>query len=92
MPLKLVSRARLRRDRRTGEVMLLWPERGMALNESAARVVELLVEGQWDLDGIVAVLAEEHPEAARGQLVTDVRALVAALEARALVVDDEAPR
>jgi hypothetical protein len=36
---RLAARARLKRDRRTGETVLLYPEHGMRLNESAAAIV-----------------------------------------------------
>lgn len=85
--LRLAPHARLRRDRR-GEAMLLWPERGMWLNASAARVIELL-DGSRDVHGIVSALAAEAPaevaEASLDLLDVEVRRLLEALAARALL-------
>ena len=84
--LKLATRARLRVDRRTGEALLLWPERGLSLGRTAVRIVELL-DGTRDIDGVIDVLAAEHPAAARARVAADVRAFIAALRSRALVVE-----
>ena len=84
MPLKLAARARLRRDPLSGKTLLLWPERGMELNDSAARVVALC-DGAHDLDGIVAELEREFPSVGRERLAADARAVLDALAARALL-------
>jgi hypothetical protein len=36
---RLAARARLRRDRRSGQTLLLYPEHGLVLNESAAAIL-----------------------------------------------------
>ncbi len=37
---KLATKARLRFDRHSGQHMLMYPERGLALNESAAEILK----------------------------------------------------
>jgi hypothetical protein len=55
---RLKPHARLRADARTGSTFLLYPERGLKLNATALRTLELCAEGQTFAD-IVAVLAAE---------------------------------
>jgi pyrroloquinoline-quinone synthase len=55
--LRLASRARLREDG-----LLVWPERGMALNPTAQTIVRLL-DGTRSEDAIVAALREKWPDA-----------------------------
>jgi coenzyme PQQ biosynthesis protein PqqD len=55
---RLASRARLHFDRHAGQWLLLYPERGLALNETALAVVRLL-DGEHTVDAIVGRLAAD---------------------------------
>jgi coenzyme PQQ biosynthesis protein PqqD len=52
---RLAARARLRWDRVDGRYLLLYPERGLALNESAAAILRLC-DGSRTIDAIVTEL------------------------------------
>ena len=80
---RLARRARLRRDPVGDGMLLLWPERGMALNDTAAATLSLC-DGSRELAAIVARLAADHrttPEA----IEADVHMLLTDLRARGLV-------
>jgi coenzyme PQQ biosynthesis protein PqqD len=55
----LAPKARLRFDRISGGYMLLYPERGLALNASAASILKLC-DGDRTVDGIVGELHREY--------------------------------
>jgi pyrroloquinoline quinone biosynthesis protein D len=83
---KLASKVRLHFDRHSSRHWLLLPERGLVLNDSAARIaalcngertVELLVEELVDASG---------PTDERARVATDVREFLCALEERALIL------
>jgi coenzyme PQQ biosynthesis protein PqqD len=80
----LAAKVRLRFDRHSGRHMLLYPERGMELNESAARIAGLCT-GDSTLSEIVARLHGESPGATREQIEADVQAFLQALLERALL-------
>jgi pyrroloquinoline quinone biosynthesis protein D len=80
---RLVRRARLRFDRHDARTMILYPERGLVLNESAAAVAQLC-DGTRSIDEIVATLAMERgipPET----IERDVLRFVAMLRAKGLL-------
>ena len=52
---KLAKKARLRFDRHSGQHMLMYPERGLALNDSAKMIVERC-DGTRSVDQIVTEL------------------------------------
>jgi coenzyme PQQ biosynthesis protein PqqD len=81
---QLASKVRLRFDRARGQHMLLYPERGMALNPSAAAIAELC-NGQLRVDEIVERLHAANSGADRAALQRDVEAFLSALQARALL-------
>lgn len=72
--------ARLRFDRRTGRYVLLSPERGLRLNDSAAQILQLC-SGERSVRQIVSALQAEHPQATH----SDVLELLVALERRNLL-------
>lgn len=55
---KLAKKARLRFDRHSGKHMLMYPERGLELNESAAAIVKRC-DGTKSVSAIVAELEKE---------------------------------
>jgi coenzyme PQQ biosynthesis protein PqqD len=85
-PLGLARKARLRFDARSGKHVLLYPERGLELSPSAARIVEQCAEG-LSAAAIVDRLAAEHPDAPRATIEADVMALLAKLDERGLLVE-----
>jgi pyrroloquinoline-quinone synthase len=80
---KLASKARLRHDRKTDGAMLLYPEKGLVLNRSAAWTLELCT-GERTIAQIAAELSGEHAgETAR--IEGDVISLVGSLAERGLI-------
>jgi coenzyme PQQ biosynthesis protein PqqD len=84
---RLASKARLRLDPRSGKHMLLYPERGLELSETAPRVARLLGKG-LTVAGIVDALIAEHAAADRGRVEADVLAFLRSLDERALLVEE----
>jgi coenzyme PQQ biosynthesis protein PqqD len=81
---RLAAKARLRYDRQGGRYLLLYPERGLALNGTAVEVVRLLT-GEHTLEGIVARLRARYPAAPPGTIEGEVRAFIASLADRGLL-------
>ena len=57
--LRLASKARLRFDRKSSRFMLLYPERGLVLNPTAADVLQRCT-GERTVDSIVEELAQKY--------------------------------
>ena len=81
---KLASKARLRWDTREGKHFLLYPERGLLLNATAAEIVGLCT-GEHTVDGIVDQLAEKYPGKARAEIEHEVTAFLAQIQSRGLL-------
>jgi pyrroloquinoline quinone biosynthesis protein D len=81
----LARRARLRFDRVGSGHVLLAPERGFRLNESAAAILRLC-DGQRSLLQIAERLAPPRQEA---QVLADVLALAKELQGRGLLIVTE---
>ncbi|HKQ70532.1 MAG TPA: pyrroloquinoline quinone biosynthesis peptide chaperone PqqD [Polyangiaceae bacterium] len=74
---RLAARARLRWDQKTGQHMLLYPERGMHLNATAQRVVELC-DGTKTVAQLLTALAAQYQApvvALEGEVRTFLQAL-----------------
>ena len=82
---RLASKARLRFDRKSTRYMLLYPEKGLELNPTAADIVKLCT-GEHTVAAIVAQLAERYDKAAP-ELEREVLAFLGALADRGLVRD-----
>lgn len=80
---KLSRHARLRWDARDGAHILLYPERGLVLNASAAAIVKLC-DGRHTEDEIALSLARET-NASIGVIARDVHALLERLRDRRVV-------
>jgi pyrroloquinoline quinone biosynthesis protein E len=80
---RLASKARLRWDAARRQTMLVWPERGLALNETAAAIVTEC-DGSRTIAQIVVAIAERF-DAPRERVEADVRALLESLRQRGLV-------
>jgi len=80
---KLARRVRLRFDERDRRYMLIYPERGLVLNESAAEIVKRC-DGTRTASDIARELAEQTG-APIERVEADVRTLVARLEDKRLI-------
>jgi len=80
---ELTRRARLHADAIDGRLVLLSPERGLFLNETAARILRLC-DGARSLASIVEELGACHPGAS-SDIQRDVFAFVAELRSRGLL-------
>ena len=87
---RLASKARLVRDRATGQDMLLYPERGLALNAVAAAVARRL-DGARTVGEIAAQVAAAFGEASAGEVEKDVVAFLGQLAERGLIEVAPAP-
>ncbi|HXX69818.1 MAG TPA: pyrroloquinoline quinone biosynthesis peptide chaperone PqqD [Polyangiaceae bacterium] len=81
---RLAARARLKWDRVGNHHLLLYPERGMALSESAAAILKLC-DGDHSVDAIVEEMARTHGAADPEIIRRDVVALLEAMRKRGLV-------
>ena len=81
---RLASKVRVRYDRRGERYMLLWPEKGMVLNPTAAEIVKLCT-GEHTVTGIVERLAEKYPTAPREALERQVMDFLTAMADRGLM-------
>jgi coenzyme PQQ biosynthesis protein PqqD len=82
---RLAEKARLRFDARSGRQMLLYPERGLELTDSAARIVALCGEGRT-VAAIVEALVAASGEP-RARIEDEVLTFLRALEERGLLVE-----
>ena len=81
---RLAGKARLQNDRLSGKAFLLYPERGLELSESAARIVAACV-----VEKPVAAIVDELTAAsgeARGRIESEVIDFLRALDDRGLLV------
>ena len=83
---RLTSKARLRFDRHSGEHVLLYPERGLVLNESAAELVALC-DGTHTVGAIAERLAVRYSPRPASDVLQQVRSFLGALATRGLVVE-----
>ena len=81
---RLAPKARLQRDRVSGKQFLLYPERGLELSDSAARIVALCA-GDRTVAAIVDELAAASGEP-RERIETEVIDFLRALDDRGLLV------
>jgi coenzyme PQQ biosynthesis protein PqqD len=84
---RLAAKARVQRDRLTGKAFLLYPERGLELSDSAARIVALCQQRAGERT--VAELADELAAASgepRERIETEVIDFLRALDDRGLLV------
>ena len=80
----LASKARLRVDKKTGQKVLLYPEKGLLLNPTGARILELCT-GERTVGAIVEVLLGEHVDASREQIASEVQSFLGRLVDAGLV-------
>jgi len=80
----LAPKARLRFDRMSGGYLLLYPERGLALNATAANILKLC-DGELTVDGIVEKLQGEYLDRSAEELRRDVLEFLEEMSRRGLV-------
>ena len=81
---RLASKARLRYDRQNDRYLLLYPERGLALNGTAVDVVRLCT-GEHTVTGIVEQLTAKYTNQPREVVAREVLSFLATLADRGLV-------
>jgi pyrroloquinoline quinone biosynthesis protein D len=82
--LRIAARARLRFDEKTKQWLLVYPERGLQLADTAASILQLC-DGTRTVEGVVTELATKYEGAPREVLEKDVLAFLSSMEERALV-------
>ena len=82
---RLAAKVRLRFDERSGTHVLLYPERGLELSESAAGIA-LACREETTPAAVAAALAEGAGGASREQIAADVLAFLRELAARGLLI------
>ena len=83
---RLTPTARLRFDRHSGEHMLVQADRGVVLNESAADLLALC-DGTRTVSAIAERLAVRYSPRPAADVLQQVRAFLADLATRGLVVE-----
>jgi len=84
--LSLARQVRLKLDPRSGRQMLLYPEKGLELNETAARVAALCFEPCTVADIVDRMVAAADGAVPRAKIEDEVLAFLRALEDRGLLV------
>lgn len=79
----LSPKARLRVDGLTGETFLLYPERGLRLNATAAEILRLC-DSRNTVEDIVAALASQDP-GNRARMAAEVAGFLESLRERGLL-------
>jgi coenzyme PQQ biosynthesis protein PqqD len=79
---RLAPKVRLRVDRKSGETLLLYPEKGLALNATAAAICELC-DGKLSVAELIEALAARH--GASEALADEVQAFLEQLAERNLL-------
>jgi len=81
---RLAQKARLRFDRKTSRYMLLYPERGLVLNATAADVIERCT-GERTVSSIVDELAQKYDQQTPDAVEREVMEFLQAMADRGLV-------
>jgi coenzyme PQQ biosynthesis protein PqqD len=81
---RLAAKARLRYDRQGDRYLLLYPERGLALNGTAVDVVRLCT-GEHTVTGIVTELTGKYTDRPREVVEREVLTFLTSLAERGLV-------
>jgi coenzyme PQQ biosynthesis protein PqqD len=83
---RLAPKVRVRFDRRGQQYLLLYPEKGLALNPTAAAVVSLCT-GEHTVEAIVEQLAAKCLAEPRERVERDILAFLQTMTDRGLVKD-----
>jgi coenzyme PQQ biosynthesis protein PqqD len=85
---RLAKKARLRWDSHEGKYLLIYPERGLLLNEAAHAVVALC-DGRHDVSRIVDVLSWRLAEHDKNEVLAGVTSFLERLSGLGLLEDAE---
>ena len=83
---RLARKARLKKDPKTGRMMLLYPERGLELSATAA-AISTLCTGDRTVREIIDAMRERFAEADRGRVEGEVLAFLSSLVDRGLLIE-----
>jgi pyrroloquinoline quinone biosynthesis protein D len=83
---RIAPRARLKWDAREKRYFLLYPERGLALSDTAGAILKLC-DGAHSIDAIVSELSQSRPESDVTTIRDDVLSFLAEMRRRGLVLD-----
>ena len=81
---RLAKKARLKLDRHANKYMIIYPERGLELNDAAAAIAKKC-DGSRSVGAIALELAAEHDGAPRETIEQDVIAFVSMLRDKGLL-------
>ena len=81
---RLAEKARLRFDRKARQYLLLFPEKGLALNPTAAEILKLCT-GEHTVEGIIERLLQTYETQRRDAVEREVLAFLATMVDRGLV-------
>ena len=81
---RLNSKVRLRFDRRTGRYLLLYPERGLELNETATEIARRCT-GEWTVNDMAKHLARVYVDVPPDHIARGVHDFLTALAGRGLL-------
>lgn len=81
---RLAEKARLRFDRKAGQYLLLFPEKGLALNPTAAAILKLCT-GEHTVGAIVERLLQTYETEPRDVVEWEVLRFLASMADRGLV-------
>ena len=81
---RLRPKVRLRFDRRTGRHLLLYPEMGLELNNTATAIARLCT-GEWTIDDMVDHLTRAYDDVAPSEVRREVCEFLEALAGRGLL-------
>lgn len=87
---RLVSKVRLRLDTITGRYLLVYPEHGLELGDTAAAILQAC-QGNRDVTDIVRELLDRYPSTDPGTLEHEVLEFLETMAARGLVRDEAPP-
>jgi pyrroloquinoline quinone biosynthesis protein D len=82
--LKLAKRTKLRFDDRTQSWILLYPERGLALSQTAADILRLC-DGSRTLSEVVQALLSQYAQSTEETLTRDVTSFLETMAEKSLV-------
>ena len=85
---RLAAKARLRWDRKDARFMLLYPERGLVLNATAADVVRLCT-GELRVGDIVDQLVSKYASQPREDVEREVLQFLTRMAERGLISDSD---
>lgn len=83
---RLAGKARLRWDRKAERFLLLYPERGLVLNQTAADILQLCT-GEHTVEAIVDRLVERYATQPREAVARQVSEFLRTMADRGLVQD-----